>query len=221
MGGFLDAASAFPAALFGLALVVVVGYWLAVLLGGWGVPGVGATEGGDGADSGDAGHGVGIAGVFAAFGLGGVPVTVTLSLLIVIAWFMSLSGTALFDALWLRVLVLPVAVFLAWAGTRLLIAPLRHLTPREEGVDRADLVGRVCTIRTGHVSARFGQAEVAAEDGSTAVVQVRADGTDAARLMLGSTALVFDYDAEGEFFRVAPFESTPGAGPAPEADTGR
>ncbi|GAA4678890.1 hypothetical protein GCM10023347_36740 [Streptomyces chumphonensis] len=213
--GFLDAALAFPAVLFGFALVVVVGYWLAVLLGGAGVPGVDAAEGGEGIGSGDIGHSTGFAGGLAVLGLGGAPVAVVLSLLIAIAWFVSLSGTALFAASWQRLLVLPVALLAAWAGTRVLVVPLRRLAPGERGVNRDDFVGRVCTIRTGRVGPGFGQAEVAAEDGSTAVVQVRAEATDAARLMLGSTALIYDYDAEAEFFRVAPFDL------APEPEPGR
>ncbi|MBW1603065.1 DUF1449 family protein [Streptomyces sp. JJ66] len=218
-GGFWDAALAFPAVLFGFALVVVVGYWLAVLLGGAEIPGTDAYEGGEGVgtggfgDTGETGDAAGFSGGLAALGLGGVPVTVVISLLVAIAWFTSLSGTALFDAAWLRVLTLPVALLAAWAGTRLLIIPLRRLAPGEVGISRADFVGRVGTIRTGRVGPGFGQAEVAAEDGSTAVVQVRAEGADAAGLKLGSSALLYDYDTEGEFFRVAPF----GLGPP---DTG-
>ncbi|MCY0955349.1 hypothetical protein OTB16_39185, partial [Streptomyces sp. H27-S2] len=53
--------------------------------------------------------------------------------------------------------------------------------------------------------AEFGQAEVAAGDGSTAVVQVRQLGSDP--LMLGSTALLYAYDEAGEFFWVAPFDA--------------
>ncbi|MGD9483072.1 hypothetical protein WDH52_07385 [Streptomyces sp. TRM70308] len=221
--GFWEAATAFPAVLFGFALVVVAGYWLAVLLGGVGLPGTDAPHGGEGVGSGesggtggtgDTGDAAGLRGGLAALGLGGVPVTVTGSLLVAIAWFTSLSGAALFDALWLRVLTLPAALVAAWLGTRLLVAPLRRLAPGEPGISRADFVGRVCTIRTGRVDTGFGQAEVAADDGSTAVVQVRAEGTDAARLMSGSTGLLYDYDPEGEFFRVAPFRlAAPDAGP--------
>ncbi len=60
-------------------------------------------------------------------------------------------------------------------------------------------------IRTGRVTADFGQAEVAAEDGSTATVQVRTPTPDPG-LTAGRTALIFDYDAEGEHFLVAPFD---------------
>ncbi|MEE1928238.1 DUF1449 domain-containing protein [Streptomyces sp. TRM 70351] len=210
--GFLDAALAFPAVLFGFALVVVAVYWCAVLLGGAVIPGAEAPHGGEGVGSGGSGaHGAGTG--LAAFGLGGVPVTVVLSLLTAIAWFVSLAGTALFAGALPRLLTLPCALAAAWWGTRLLLRPLRRLTPAEEDIARSDFTGRVCTIRTGRVGPGFGQAEVAASDGSTALVQVRAAGTDAARLMAGSTALLYHYDAEGEFFHVAPFDPGPDPGP--------
>ncbi|MDK1476161.1 DUF1449 family protein [Streptomyces sp. 549] len=201
MGDFLNAALAFPAVLFSFALVVVIAYWLIVLVGGTEVD---ALDGGGGVDS--DGSAAGAPGVFAAFGLGGVPVTVVLSLLTVIAWFVSLTGAVIFENLLLRIVVLPVALFTAWVLTRALVRPLRRLAPVEQGISRSDFVGRVCTIRTGRVDTVFGQAEVAADDGSTAIIQVRNDDSSAV-LRLGSSALIFDYDAEGEFFRVAPYDA--------------
>jgi len=57
-------------------------------------------------------------------------------------------------------------------------------------------------IRTGTVTGEFGQAEVTAQDGSSAIVQVRQTGEHA--LTHGNRALIFDYDTDGEFFWVAP-----------------
>jgi hypothetical protein len=68
------------------------------------------------------------------------------------------------------------------------------------------------------VGSDFGQAEVTADDGTTALVQVRvpssdlpvagdADGTALAR---GSTALIFDYDPEEGFFWVMPYDAASG-----------
>ncbi len=69
---------------------------------------------------------------------------------------------------------------------------------------RRDFVGRMCVIRTTWVDRAFGQAEVRAADGSAANIQVRADESG---LRLGSTALIFDYDADGEFFWVMPYDA--------------
>jgi hypothetical protein len=67
---------------------------------------------------------------------------------------------------------------------------------------RADFVGLTCVIRTGRVTRTFGQAEVHAPDGSSSVVQVRQAGTD--DLRAGTVALLYDFDAAGEFFWVVP-----------------
>jgi hypothetical protein len=64
----------------------------------------------------------------------------------------------------------------------------------------------MCVIRTSWVDEHFGQAEVRAADGSAANIQVRqmAPGDP---LGVGSTALIFEYDADGEFFWVTPYDA--------------
>ncbi|MGA5132981.1 hypothetical protein ACPCTO_24555 [Streptomyces olivoreticuli] len=214
MSDFLTAALGFPTALFSFALLVVIAYWLLMLPGG-GVDGGhhgGGHAHGHAHDDADGSAPGGPAGLLAAAGLGGVPVSVAVSLLIAVAWFLSLAGTSLLHtADWSGpVRLLPAAGVLAgalggsWVITRQLVRPLRRLFPEERPPSRLDFVGRVCVIRTGRVDSGFGQAEVAAEDGSTAIVQVR---TDDPGLSSGATALIFDYDAEGEFFRVTPFDA--------------
>lgn len=238
MGGFVAAALAFPTALFSFALVVVVGYWLLMLFGGLGFDalhgghGVGHHVGhlghtGHGGHAGhvvagrgagghhgtaDAAHGGSGShhhgGVLDRLGLGGVPVTVAVSLLVAIAWFVSLAGTVLTSGAPARGGVFAVALAAAWAGTRTVVRPLSRLFPEDRPVTRGDFVGRVCVIRTGRVTADFGQAEVAAEDGSTATVQVRTTA-ETPGLTAGRTALIFDYDEEREHFLVAPFDPSP------------
>ncbi|MGW2354303.1 hypothetical protein [Actinacidiphila glaucinigra] len=209
MREFVDAALGYPTALFSFALVVVIGYWGSVLLGGFDVDALGGGHGGEGVDAhhGDPGHAGGFAGFLSGLGLGGVPVTVTLSLLISIAWFAALAGRVLIGGGPLTgTAVLAGALVCSWTGTRALLLPLRRLVPRERAPSRADFVGKVCVVRTGRVSAEFGQAEVTADDGSTAVLQVRTAGPDEG-LMGGSTALIFDYDAVRECFLVAPYDA--------------
>ncbi|MEV5570091.1 DUF1449 domain-containing protein [Spirillospora sp. NPDC052269] len=243
MSAFLDAALGFPAALFSFALIVVAGYWVLVLLGALGLHVLDTdadTGAGVGHGHGHGGHGEGTGGPLSAAGLAGPPVTVTLSLLIALAWFLSLAGRVLADRLagdgpaggWPGAAVLVVAVAGAWGGTRLLVRPLRRVFPDVAPPSRVDFVGRTCVIRTGRVTGDFGQAEVTADDGSTALVQVRtpeaaleaapaagsgaepeaASGAGTGGLGRGATALIFDYDAASEVFLVMPFDETFGAG---------
>ncbi|WP_432150914.1 hypothetical protein [Streptomyces sp. bgisy029] len=211
MDEFLNAALGFPAVIFGAALVVVVCFWLLVLAGA-------ADQHSFDADL-DSG----------AVGFGGVPVTVSVSLLVVIGWFGSLTGTVLVHQLpatgatraVLAVAVLAGSLFLAWGTVRLLAHLFRRYFPAEPPPSRRDFVGRVCTIRTGSVSAAFGQAEVAAADGSTAIVQVRqaprvahlAEPHAEERLVSGSAGLLYAYDEEGEFFWVSPYDAALDPGP--------
>ncbi|MFC5184966.1 DUF1449 family protein [Actinomadura harenae] len=240
MSAFLDAALGFPAVLFSFALIVVAGYWVLVLIGALGLHVLDLdadTGAGAGHGHGHGGHGEGAGGMLSATGLAGPPVTVTLSLLIALAWFISLAGRVLLDGpghAWAHALVLVAAVVGAWAVTWLLVRPLRRAFPDVPPPSRADFVGRTCVIRTGRVTGDFGQAEVTAEDGSTALVQVRApetgprpgsgtasapeagiasaSGVGTGGLGRGATALIFDYDAAAEVFLVMPFDETLGAG---------
>ncbi|WP_424183378.1 hypothetical protein ACOBQX_15340 [Actinokineospora sp. G85] len=196
MREFVDAALSFPTALFTFLLAVVVVYWLLVAFG------VSDVDGLDG--SGEQ--------ALSGAGLGGVPISVALSLVIAFSWFGCLAGTVLLTGSGLPAVaatalsfgVLIAAVLLATLLTRVVVVSLRGFFHEERVPTRTDFVGRVCVVRTGRVDQHFGQAEVAAEDGSTAIVQVRQAGADP--LGPGSTAVIHDYDADGEFFWIVPVD---------------
>ncbi len=202
MDGFLRAITSFPTSLFSLLLVVVVGYWMLVLAGGIGHGGhhIGGGTGGHGGH-----HGFG--GLQNALGLGGVPITVAVSLVVAFAWFSALAGGQLWQGGNGGLLLGATAG--GWLGARVLVWPLRRIMPAPvPPPSRRDFVGRDCVIRTGRVGPDFGQAEVRAEDGAAAIVQVRQSAEEAGGagsvLIAGAAALIYDYDAEGEFFRVMP-----------------
>ncbi|MFF8500422.1 hypothetical protein ACF07L_07160 [Streptomyces anulatus] len=215
MDEFLGAALGFPAVIFGAALVVVVCFWLLVLAGA------------AGHDSFDADLDTGPA------GLGGVPVSVSVSLLVVLSWFGSLTGTVLLHRsetggttrAVLAVAVLAGSLLLAWAAVRLLLHRFRRYFPAEPPPSRLDFVGSVCTIRTGSVTATFGQAEVVSYDGSTAIVQVRTaepfasasrlsgPAAEETPLVMGGSGLLYAYDEDGEFFWVSSYDAALDPGP--------
>ncbi|MGX6604583.1 hypothetical protein ACWKSP_20990 [Micromonosporaceae bacterium Da 78-11] len=184
MSGFVQAALSFPTVLFTPLLLVVVVYWLVVIAGG--------------ADP-DAGSG-GEDGFLDFLGLNGVPVSIPISLMIVFAWFASLAGGEFLPvAAWV---VLVAALGVSWLLARLATVLLRRMLPTGPDASRADFIGLTCVIRTGRVTRTFGQAEVHAADGSSAIVQVRQAGAD--DLHAGTVALLYDVDPEGEFFWVVP-----------------
>ncbi|MFG2044008.1 hypothetical protein [Dactylosporangium sp. NPDC048998] len=206
MGEFLNAVLEFPTVLFTFLLVVVIVYWLIVLFGGADTDLLDA----DPAGVVDGGADGGFGGFLGSVGLGGVPVTVGLSVLVLVAWFVSLAGSTVADGALASVAVLVAALVVAWLATRLLVVPLRRLFPETSGDSRTAFVGRRCVIRTGTVTDTFGQAEVTAADGSSAIVQVRQTGTDT--FTAGSTAVIYEYDRDGEFFWVVPAPTGPTPG---------
>lgn len=182
MDQFVDAALSLPAVIFTPLLVVVVGYWLVVIVGG-------ADPEGEETD-------------FLGFlGLGGVPVTIVLSVFVAFAWFVSLAAGALFGAV-NALLLLAGAVVLAFVITRLAVLLLRRMLPSGAEPSRADFVGLTAIVRTQKVTRTFGQAEVHAPDGSSAIVQVRQAGDD--ELRAGTVGLLYDVDPDGDFFWIVP-----------------
>jgi hypothetical protein len=180
MTEFLRVALDFPAVVPGLFLLVVLAYWALVACGA----------------------------------LAGAAVAVLVSLFVAVAWFACLAGAVLLrrgdvSGVLPSTGVLVASVLLSALLTRLLMRPLRRMIAEEAVPTRRDFVGRMCVISTGRVDLRFGQAVVRAADGSAAVIQVRQQRNrdDEPALKAGSTALIFDYDAEGEFFWVMPYDA--------------
>ncbi|MCO5972779.1 hypothetical protein [Actinoallomurus soli] len=183
MTEFTRAALAFPAVVLGALLAVVLVYWLLVVIG---LLDAAAT----------------------------IVTAVALSLFAVLAWFAGVAGTVLLrrddhTGTGPAIGVLAAALLASFLVTRLLMRPLRYMLPEEVLPSRRDFVGRMCVIRTSRVDLTFGQAEVRAADGSAAVIQVRQHGNQPGEEILkaGSTALIFDYDADGEFFWVMPYDA--------------
>ncbi|MFG2404865.1 hypothetical protein ACGFR8_11130 [Streptomyces brevispora] len=211
MQEFLTATLSFPAVLFAAALVVVIAFWLLVL--------VGAAD----HHSFDTDLDTDLAGV------GGVPVSVSVSVMVAIAWFTSLTGSVLLHRsattgttrAALAFGILAGALLIAWAVVRVLVHHYRRFFPDQPPPSRQDFLGRVCTVRTGTVGPDFGQAEVAAADGSTAIVQVRQLRPDDTELTAGSSGLLYAYDDEGEFFWVSPYDRALDPGPPKPLPTQR
>ncbi|NED97519.1 hypothetical protein G1H11_19665 [Phytoactinopolyspora alkaliphila] len=200
MADLIDHALTFPAVVFSFMLLVVVAYWVLVIVGGLGID----MLDGESAEA-------GAADFAAAVGLRGVPVTVSLSLIIAIAWFAALSATVALGELdlptpatvALGIVAVALAVVIAWVITSLVVMFIRRTLPQIRESSRSDFVGKICVIRTAPLGHGTGQAEVTADDGSTAIIHVRQTGDD--EFLSGSTALIFDYDSDGEFFWVSPF----------------
>jgi len=171
MTGFLSAALTFPTVVFGAALVVVVCFWLLVLAG---------AAGRDSFDTDLDSE---------ALGFGGVPVSVSVSLFIVVAWFTGLTGSVLvlrsgatgtLRAVF-HLAVLAGALLIAWKVVRMLVRRIRRFFPAAPPPAPQDSASRVRAARTQSAGA-------------------------------GSRP---DEAAGGEFFRAPPYDAAPAPHPLP------
>lgn len=232
MNELVVASLQFPTVVFTIALGIVIVYWLFVLIGALDIDlfggdvdvdvsgaakGVGDVltggakggaealhTGGDagGEVGGDADGDVDGGGLWHVLGLGDVPVTISVSLITVLAWVGSLLATHYLGiGGWLTVVVLVVALVIALPIAALLIRPLAPVFAVREGKTNADYIGHVCTVTTGRVDNGFGQAIV--EDGGTVLdIAVRCDPPG--QLTRGDKALIIEFDRERQAYIVEP-----------------
>jgi hypothetical protein len=164
---------------------------------------VGDAHGGDGHDA--HGHAT-TGGVWSGLGLNKVPITISVSVIFLVCWCLSLLGMTYGSQLlggspWVPggILVATLVIGLPLAG--LLVRPLAGVFELREGKSNHDYIGHTCTITTGSVNDTFGQATV--EDGGTVLqIPVRCDRSDV--LARGHKALIIDFDTAREAYVVEP-----------------
>ena len=158
------------------------------------------TGGGHDAD-GDADGGSG--GVWTALGLGTVPLTISISFILLVGWVGSLLGMHYLvgDSGIGRAILLPLMLILALPIAALLVRPLAPVFRIKEGKSNADYVGHICTVTTNSVDDTFGFANI--EDGGSLVqISVRCDKTG--KLARGDKALIIEFDPTKRIFVVEP-----------------
>ncbi len=227
MNELIEASLHAPTVVFTIGLGIALFYWLLVLLGALDIDVLGGAEGagkglGDlagGAKGGvEAIKGIKIGsdvdggGVWSGLGLGKVPMTISVSLILLVGWCGSLTishyvitdmGTGL------RWVLFPIMLVLGMLVSAVLVRPLAPIFAVKEGKSNRDYVGHTCTINTGHVDNGFGQATL--EDGGTVLqIPVRCD---AGRLGRGDKALIIDFDEQRAAYVVEPQTSVLPAAP--------
>jgi len=220
----LQSSLQFPTVVFTVALGIALVYWLFVLLGaldldllGSGHPDFDVDVSGVHADVGDAsgGHDAGGGhdadgdadadggGVWTMLGLGTVPLTISISFILLVGWVGSLLAMHYLvgDSGVGKAILLPLMLILALPIAALLVRPLAPVFRIKEGKSNADYVGHVCTITTNTVDDTFGFANI--EDGGSLVqISVRCD--KAGKLARGDKALIIDFDGERQAYVVEP-----------------
>ncbi|MCP3099536.1 hypothetical protein LZ198_11710 [Myxococcus sp. K15C18031901] len=237
MTPFLDAILAFPTAIFTIVLGVVMTYWLFVIIGAVGIDILdggdlhleaggkalgGAVEAGGKALGGavEAGgkalgahdHDAHVdGGILSALGFAGIPLTVSVSLVSFISWFLSVSSAQPAHAAlgpflpsWLISTVLGLVCFMvATVASGLAVRPLRPVFVAKKAPGRDSLMGRVCTIASGGVTGTSGHASL--EDGGAGML-LHVVCAKANELKRGDPALILAYDAARDAYEVEPVD---------------
>lgn len=225
----IEASLRFPTVVFTIGLGIALIYWLFVFLGaldidlfggdahqmeitgagkGVGDALTGGAKGGAealkgsklGLDGGDGG------GVWGSLGFTAVPITISLSVIFLVCWALSLLAMHYAPDLvgagsWVAPTVLPATLVVGLPLSGLLVRPLGPVFALHEGKSNRDYIGHVCTITTGRVDDGFGQARI--EDGGTElVVHVRCDRPGA--LARHDKALIIDFDDARHAYVVEP-----------------
>jgi hypothetical protein len=161
-------------------------------------------------DDGGEPHGP-LAAIMSALHLRSVPATVVFSLVVTFAWLVSVvtmqSVTRLAPALVGAPLSFGVvlgSLILALPLTSIAARPLAKVFAPKHAPVKSDFIGRTCVVRTGSVTAKFGEATLH-DGGAGLVVRVRVDGEQ--QLGRGEQALIVDYDPERETYLVEPMRT--------------
>lgn len=165
------------------------------------------------ADGGGDGHDGAFTGMLASLRLRSAPATVVLSVLVLFSWLFTVFGVQIMRAegglfhgalaSLADVALLLLAPIASLVPTSFAIRPLARVFAPPKAAANRDLVGKLCTIRTGTVTDRFGEA-LLDDGGAGIVVRVRVDGEST--LKRGDQAVIVGYDPDRQEFTVAPMD---------------
>lgn len=235
--GFFEEITLMPTAIFTTLMCVVAGYWVFVLIGALDLDFLGGADAGDGidldvdagggggdvdldaggggdadvdldADAGSAAGGSSSFDLLGALKLRTVPLTVSISFLVMWAWLLCYFGMHLLgpiDAIpgWLTGTgVSALAVVGSLFLSSLTVRPFGPIFRTHAAPSKSGLLGEVVTITTGSVTKEFGQARH--DDGEAgSLLSVRCDNEDI-KLGRGDKAFIVDYDEKRDVFLVEP-----------------
>ena len=144
-------------------------------------------------------------GLLSVLGLGRVPVTITMSVALLLAWTACTLAT-----LWLgpanvlfQAAVLAGSLITGLLASALVLRPLGRALDADRPARRRDSLGHVCTITSGKVDATFGTAQV--DDGG-AGLNVHVICPRPNTLKKGDRALLVEFDAGKEVYEVEPID---------------
>lgn len=213
MDPFYQNISSFPTLIYTILLVVCVLYWAGAVLGFVDIDIIDLdldsldTSGGDvGADSPHSTPDV-LAGLLLRFGLVGVPVTISISILVLIGWllcyyivhfvFPFVPGSFLKFVAGIPVLL--ATLYVSARFTSVLIRPLRPLFEKATQETVKHVLGQTAIVRTSRVDNEFGEVDL--EDGGAGLIlKARTTGDD--RFVKGDKVVIYEKLSDQNIYRV-------------------
>lgn len=210
MNEFLLTIFSFPTAIYTVLLGVAVLYWLCAAVGllelevlDVDLPDV------DGQMHAHAEHSFAetFAGILLRLGLNGVPVTIVITFVAIVGWFISYY-LSYFELIllgygWLRFVIgIPIFIvsfYLAIVVTAQLIKPLRKLFAKTEQFLEKKIIGQTAIVRSSRVDSCSGEANFD-DGGAGLIVRVRAIGDQ--QFVRGDRVVLLEYVAELHVYRV-------------------
>jgi len=158
----------------------------------------------DGHGHSDNDHDAGEGGVLSVLGLAKVPLTITLSSVLLVAWTVCvLAALTLSPAnVIFSSALLAGSLVVGLLGTAIVLRPLGKALDQRPARSR-DSVGQICTITSGRVDASFGTASV--DDGGAGLnvhVVCRKENT----LKKGDRAILVDFDSSKNVYEIEPVD---------------
>lgn len=201
---FLNTAFSFPSSIYTLLMVIVILFWAITLFG---FADIDMFEGDvdlevetDADVSSDSGW------FQAAFG--GVPLTISLSIVIMLSWMFSIYCQMFFSYLLgdgilfyvFGVLMLLASFIAAVPLTVFFLKPLKRFFKSHNTATRDDLLGLECVIATGKVTHTFGQARVF-HNGAEHLIEVRSEEEN--QFKSGDQAVLIEHRASQHSYIIA------------------
>lgn len=227
MGELVDIAFSFPAVVFTISTVILVGFWAATMLIGGGLDALDGVDLGfdtdvdldvdavakaeleltGGAESDVASpESAGLLQTILQFlGIIGMPLLLALNLLSLFAWAITMIAVTVLGPSNVNPLIGLGVGAGAFLGSGFITGRVASrygaaMAPAK-ALRRGELVGRFCTITTQRVTTDFGQAEVRDAEGGSLIVQVRAAEDN--QLGRGDKALIVDVDNDAGIYQLA------------------
>lgn len=195
---------------FTILLGMVVLFWIFTLAGALGMDALDADPGP--AVDGDLSPGDVPGSLLRVVNAGSVPLTVVLSILVLVMWIMSIAlnfyfnpGHSVLFAMGLLLIAFVVGVI----ATKIITQPLVPLMLRLKAAeDAAPVIGEIGVVRSIQLDAEYGQVEVQRPGGAPALLNARL-GPDSEPLPRGATVAILSMDPASGVYRAREIPPTP------------